>query len=335
MNVENFRAALTGWFERGHRDLPWRQTRDPYRIWLSEIMLQQTRAAAVIPYYEKFLTRFPDFEALARAPESEVLASWSGLGYYSRARNMLKAAGRMTDAGEFPREYGAIRALPGVGAYTAAAVASIAFGLPHAVLDGNVLRVVSRVTADGGDIGAAVTRSRFQKVADTWLDPSCPGAFNQAMMELGATVCLPRNPQCLLCPLAEFCQSQKAGTQNQFPVKLRKQIKTEATAELICVERAGALLLRQRSGAESRMADFWEMPEIHEVPVKHPPAEVGKFHHTIVNTRYSVRVFSAELRTRKPPAGMEWIGAEKRETLPLTTVTRKALALFTACLRFE
>ncbi len=327
MNVENFRAALTGWFERGHRDLPWRQTRDPYRIWVSEIMLQQTRAAAAIPYYQAFLTRYPDFEALARAPEAEVLASWSGLGYYSRARNMRKAAGRMAEAGEFPRTHEAIRALPGVGTYTAAAVASIAYGLPHAVLDGNVLRVISRLAADAGDIGSAGTRARFQKLADTWLDGERPGAFNQAMMELGAIVCLPRNPQCLLCPVAEFCVARKAGTQNQFPVKLRKDNKYEAAEDLLCVERAGSLLLRQRSRTESRMADFWELPQVHEVPVKQPPAELGTFHHTVVQTRYTVRVYSAQSRTSKPPAGMEWIAAEKRETLPLTTVTRKALAL--------
>ena len=154
-------------------------------------MLQQTRAAAAIPFYEEFLRRFPDVEALARASEPEVLAAWSGLGYYSRARNLRASALRVLKSGEFPRTFEGLRELPGVGPYTAAAVASIAFDLPHAVLDGNVLRVVSRVTNDVGDIGAPQTRKRFQKVADEWLDSKRPGAFNQAMMELGATVCLP------------------------------------------------------------------------------------------------------------------------------------------------
>src|SRR5690349_5158936 len=196
-------AGLLGaWYARGHRDLPWRSTGDPYRIWVSEIMLQQTRAQAVIPYYERFLTRFPSVPALAAAKEDEVLALWSGLGYYSRARNLLRAARQIAAAGSFPSDYDAIRALPGIGDYTAAAVASIAFGRPHAVLDGNVLRVVARMENDAADIRSSRTRERFREIAQSWLDPRDPGHFNQALMELGATVCLPRNPLCLVCPLA-------------------------------------------------------------------------------------------------------------------------------------
>ena len=194
---------LLAWYARGHRDLPWRDTRDPYRIWVSEIMLQQTRAQAVIPYYHRFLERFPSVEALAAAAEDEVLALWSGLGYYSRARNLRLAARQIVDSGGFPRSYEGIRGLPGIGDYTAAAVASIAFDLPYAVLDGNVLRVVARVANDAADISAARTRERFRAMAQGWLDAAIePGHFNQALMELGATVCLPRKPLCLVCPLA-------------------------------------------------------------------------------------------------------------------------------------
>jgi len=168
--VSHISDLLIEWYKRGHRELPWRRTTDPYRIWISEIMLQQTRAQAVIPYYERFLARFPTVESLAAAPEEAVLTAWSGLGYYSRARLLRRAAQQIRAAGAFPREFEAIRALPGVGDYTAAAIASIAFGLPHAVVDGNVLRVVARVENDGSDIGSGQTRERFRAIAQEWLD---------------------------------------------------------------------------------------------------------------------------------------------------------------------
>src|ERR1019366_7928196 len=219
---DNVGSLLLAWYARGHRDLPWRHARDPYPIWVSEIMLQQTRAQAVIPYYRRFLERFPTVRTLAAASEDDVLALWSGLGYYSRARNLRRAAQQIAAAGGFPREYAAIRALPGIGDYTAAAVGSIAFDLPVAVVDGNVLRVVARVTNDAGDISAGRTRARFREIAQQWLDPGEPGQFNEALMELGATVCLPRNPLCLVCPLAACCRARQEGTVAQLPVKLRK-----------------------------------------------------------------------------------------------------------------
>src|SRR5579862_6586746 len=193
---------LLAWYDARHRDLPWRSTTDPYRIWVSEVMLQQTRAEAVIPYYERFLERFPNAAALAVASEQEVLAWWSGLGYYSRARHLHKAARLVADG--FPKTYETIRELPGVGDYTAAAIGSIAFGLPHAVVDGNVLRVVARIENDAADIAAPRTRERFRTVAQNWLEQAPAdsfGAFNQALMELGATICLPRNPACTTCPV--------------------------------------------------------------------------------------------------------------------------------------
>ena len=200
------------WYEHNRRDLPWRRTRDPYRILVSEIMLQQTRAEVVIPYYQRFLKRFPDAGTLAQAKEADVLACWSGLGYYSRARNLQAAARAITATEGFPRDYASLRALPGVGPYTAAAVSSIAFDQPCAVLDGNVLRVLARITNDSSDIASARTRAGFQRVADGLLAPECPGEFNQAMMELGATICLPRVPTCSFCPVAEFCEARKAGS---------------------------------------------------------------------------------------------------------------------------
>ena len=202
--------------------MPWRHTRDPWYILVSEVMLQQTRASAVIPYYTRFLAVYPTAAKLAAATERELLTHWAGLGYYSRARNLQKAAQAITKAGAFPHTYEAIRALPGVGDYTAAAVASIAFGLPHAVLDGNVMRVLTRVANDAADIGAPSTRKRLQATADSLMDRKQPDTFNQAIMELGATLCLPKKPQCLLCPVQAVCEGQKAGRAHELPVKLKK-----------------------------------------------------------------------------------------------------------------
>src|SRR5712692_12103459 len=199
-----FRRQLLGWFRQFQRDLPWRHTKDPYRIWLSEIMLQQTRVAAAIPYYERFLLRFPDVHSLAAAPEEEVLRLWSGLGYYSRARNSQKAAQLIVakHGGEFPSRLEAVIALPGIGNYTAAAILSIAFGEKHAVLDGNVARVLARLGAIQGDLREQQRWQELQKNADRLLEPKSPGDWNQAVMELGATLCTPKSPQCLLCPVA-------------------------------------------------------------------------------------------------------------------------------------
>src|SRR5262249_11506741 len=180
----------------------------------------------------------------------------SGLGYYSRARNLRKAAIAVTAAGGFPQEFAALRALPGIGDYTAAAIASIAFGQPHAVLDGNVLRVVARIENDFADISAAATKERFRSLAQQWLDPRHPGTFNQALMELGATVCLPKNPLCLVCPLAEVCGARQSGTAAELPVKLRKQQAVRIAGELLVVQRRGRVLLPQRDAASSRIAAF-------------------------------------------------------------------------------
>src|SRR5690348_7515935 len=185
------RRRILYWYGKHRRDLPWRRTRDPYAIWISEIMLQQTRVAAVIPYYERFLERFPDAASLARAPEPRALAACSGLGYYSRARNELHAARIIAARGGFPDAHAAIRELPGVGDYTAAAVASIAFGLPHAVVDGNVKRVIARLTSSAD--------AKVEETAERLLDRRDPGRSNQALMELGALVCLPKAPLCAAC----------------------------------------------------------------------------------------------------------------------------------------
>lgn len=321
---DSFSQKLLAWYRRCARDLPWRNTTDPYAIWVSEIMLQQTRAAVVIPYYHRFLERFPNNRALAEAPEQDVLACWAGLGYYSRARNLQRAAQAM--AGKFPDTYVSIRALPGVGDYTAAAVASIAFGLPHAALDGNVLRVMSRVTAEAGDIGATVTRVRLREATARLLDCSAPGEFNQAMMELGATVCLPKSPLCRDCPVSSHCEAVKSGLETQLPLKVRRQKMVRLRQTLLLLERDGKLLMWQRPSRSRRMPGFWELPESGQLSGVRVQSEVGAFRHTITHHLYSFTVVRATVRGT--PKGFEWFKKERLATLPLSTIAHKALRIW-------
>ena len=316
---------LLAWYQRHHRDLPWRRTRDPYAIWLSEIMLQQTRAQAVIPYYERFLAKFPTVERLARAAEPEVLACWSGLGYYSRARNLHRAARTIAAAGEFPRSYDGWRALPGVGDYTAAAVASIAFDRPHAVLDGNVMRVLARLANDAGDIAASATRARLRHAAQQLLDPRRPGTFNQAMMELGATICLPREPLCPQCPLARDCEARRRGTAARLPVKLRRAQPVAIAGTLVLAERGGRVLLRERAAHESRMAGFWELPSPQHLPAWRAGSVVGVVRHSITHHRYTFTVVLGSVRG--VPPGCRWVRRVDLEKLPMGGAARKALEL--------
>jgi A/G-specific adenine glycosylase len=247
IEIKTLRKKLLGWFRQFQRDLPWRRTRDPYRIWVSEIMLQQTRVAAVIPYYERFLARFPDVRALAEAPQEDVLRLWSGLGYYSRARNLQKAAQQIVARhdGEFPRDHAAALALAGIGAYTGAAILSIAFDAEHAVLDGNVARVLARLGAIRGDLRESRRWQSLQRTAQELLDPKSASDWNQAMMELGAKVCTPRAPQCLLCPGAEVCRARQLGDAEAFPEKRKKRDPVQITlaAAVFFTPRGETLLL--------------------------------------------------------------------------------------------
>ena len=219
-------TPLYNWYERNKRDLPWRDTCDAYKIWLSEIILQQTRVAQGLDYYLRFTTQYPTLHELAMASEDEVLKLWQGLGYYSRARNLLKAA-QTADRlwHEMPNDYQRLRSLPGIGDYTAAAIASFAFGLPYAVLDGNVFRVLSRLFADPTPIDSTQGKKSFSRRAQQLLDPMRSSLHNQAMMELGALVCLPSEPLCQQCPLTEMCEAHRRECQHQFPVKQKSVAK--------------------------------------------------------------------------------------------------------------
>ena len=270
-----FRRRLLGWFRAYRRELPWRGSKDSYRVWLSEVMLQQTRVAAVIPYYERFLQRFPTVEALASAAEEDVLRMWSGLGYYSRARNLQHAAQEIVArfGGEFPRNEKKARELPGIGAYTAAAILSIAHGEKLAALDGNVARVLARLFAIEGDLREGKRWQELQNRADSLLDRKSPGDWNQAMMELGATVCTPRSPQCLLCPVAEFCQARKLGMAESLPAVRKKRAVVEvALASAVFVDEQGRTLLlpapefsnrgEQDDDIATLVSKMWHFPTI-------------------------------------------------------------------------
>jgi A/G-specific adenine glycosylase len=305
-----FSSRLLAWYDAHARDLPWREGRDPYRVWLSEIMLQQTRVAAVLEHYRGFLRRFPTVQKLAAAREASVLGLWSGLGYYRRAR-MLHAAAKLVvreHGGRFPETSQTWRQLPGIGRYTAAAIASIAFAEPVAVVDGNVERVLSRL------LGKPLDERATWRAAEELLDRKRPGDANQAMMELGATVCLPREPKCLLCPVSEFCV-----TRGDLPRTSKPAPQTKREIHFGLARRNGEVFLRQRSKTESVMPGMWELPHLSG---EQRGRALLSLRHSITVTDYSVRVL--ELACPDEHAG-NWIAGSRLTSLPLTGLARKIL----------
>jgi A/G-specific adenine glycosylase len=308
IGTEAFSSRLLAWYDVHKRDLPWRRDRDPYRIWVSEIMLQQTRVAAVVEYYQRFLKRFPTVHELARAREASVLAAWSGLGYYRRAR-MLHAAAKAVvknHAGQIPGASSDLRVLPGIGRYTSAAIASIAFGEAVAVVDGNVERVLSRMS------GQALSGEAAWTCANRLLDSSRPGDFNQAMMELGATLCLPRQPKCLLCPLADACSTRGEGRRTDQA----RRHKREVHYALKC--RGSSVFLVQRGGEAALMPGMWELPEIRG-PLNREPSLTLR--HSITVTDFVVQVH----RNQMPVQDGRWVSRTSLAKLALTGLTRKIL----------
>jgi len=306
-----FRKRLLAWYDLRRRALPWRESRDPYRVWLSEIMLQQTRVAAVIDHYQRFLRRFPTVEKLAAARQASVLAAWSGLGYYRRAR-MAHAAAKVIvreHGGKFPASEAGLRELPGIGRYTAAAIASIVFGEPVAVVEGNVERVLQRVA------GKHLAGEELWNAANDLLDARRSGDFNQAMMELGAVVCTPRTPACLMCPVIDLC-----ATRGETPttVKPARQRKREIHYALDI--REGEVFLVQRALDESLMPAMWELPQTGANGAVGPPCLTLR--HAITVTDYTVRVWQ-----HAAPAGIggKWIPQARMDQVALTGLARKIL----------
>ncbi len=333
-DLGRFRRALLRWYDRHRRDLPWRKTRDPYRIWLSEIMLQQTRVAAVLEHYRIFLERFPNVEALAAASEDAVLAAWSGLGYYGRARRLRQCAQELVrkHGGQFPQSAHAFLALPGIGRYTAAAIASIVFAEPVAVVDGNVERVLQRL------IGVNLTKPQTWQHAQALLANSRPGDFNQAMMELGATVCLPREPKCPTCPVRNWCATQN-DLQHPYRTMERRASPPGRTSTLTkgyqvkkqiwCVlsQRNDHIRLLQRPKKASLMPSMWELPQS-SVPPRPLPSSAHwrTFRHSITITDYTIHVLRnmPSLNTLSAAKG-KWIAIARIPQIPITGLTRKIL----------
>jgi A/G-specific adenine glycosylase len=328
--IRKFQRELLSWFDSHARDLPWRQTADPYRIWVSEIMLQQTRVTAVLEYYSRFLALFPTVAALALAEEPAVLAAWSGLGYYRRAKMMHRAAQVVVKEhqGELPTTAARLRALPGIGEYTSSAIASIAFSERVAVVDGNVERVLLRVFPEGERPATPAAQARWLRDrAASLVDPERPGDFNQSMMELGATVCLPQRPLCLQCPVQPFCAT-RGEHQAPPPKKMRSR---QIAYALLRRDRAGItqVLLEQRPPSASLMPGMWELPEVTTQPEDHERVEIS-LRHAITVTNYRVRVlrFSEdEARNRWPVVGYprQWAKSSELGSLPLTGLARKIL----------
>jgi A/G-specific adenine glycosylase len=318
------------WYDRNRRDLPWRRTKDPYKIWISEIMLQQTRVAVVEERYRSFLRDFPTVQALAHASEADVLTQWSGLGYYRRARMLHMAAKAVVEKfdSKMPGNSVDLRTLPGIGAYTSAAVASIAFGEPVAVVDGNVERVVQRLAGWGSDSrsGQAELTRRTNHMANMLLDPARPGDFNQAMMELGATVCLPRNPRCLMCPLKTECK-----TRGEHPVPVRARMRSEDAGYALVIRSNSTnreVLLEQRSPEQTVMPGLWELPALRDSVVTGNHLRMA-LRHAIMQVNYYVRIRTVfeedaeELTVLSDSC--RWVRLHDLATLPLTGLTRKVL----------
>jgi A/G-specific adenine glycosylase len=313
---EGFRERLLAWYDHHRRDLPWRASRDPYRVWLSEIMLQQTRVAAVIEHYQEFLRRFPSVEKLAAAREPSVLAAWSGLGYYRRAR-MLHAASKVIvrqHGGEFPTTEQALRTLPGIGRYTAAAIASIAFSEPTAVVDGNVERVLQRIS------GMRLSGEALWAAAGSLLDAKRPGDFNQAMMELGAVVCTPRVPACLTCPVVQFCtmRGEFAAKEKAAPQKKREihYVLDQRNED----HRNAEVFLLQRPRDASLMPGMWELPEITGTNGIGSPSFTLR--HSITVTDYTVQIWHCDAPSH---VSGKWVSVKRLRQVALTGLARKIL----------
>jgi A/G-specific adenine glycosylase len=337
---EGFVGRLSGWYARARRDLPWRRTRDPYRIWLSETMLQQTRVDAVVPYYERFVARFPTLEALADADLGDVLGLWSGLGYYARARNLHRAAAAVVrdHGGRVPRDAEALGALPGVGRYTVGALRSIAFDEPAAVVDGNVRRVLARLCAL-----PAPTDTELWRLAESLVTDEKPGDWNQALMELGATVCTPRKPTCLLCPVARDCAAHAQGDPERFPVAVRKPAAKRVALVAAVVERRGRALLWRRP-PDGPYGGLWELPTVEGDAAQLAAtiaartgvraaagSALGRLRHQLTHRDLRLEVLAFEDRggrlAKAARADARFCSDADLARLPLSTLAKKALAL--------
>jgi A/G-specific adenine glycosylase len=348
----SFRRKLRAWFDRHARDLPWRRSRDPYAIWVSEIMLQQTQVATVKPYFERFLAAFPTIGELAAAEEDRVLRLWEGLGYYRRARQLHQAAKQIVaeHGGQFPAEPEAVRRLPGIGRYTAGAILSIAFDLRQPILEANTIRVFSRLLAYGGSTASAAGQRLLWSMAEAVLPEQQPGLFNQALMDLGGTVCVIKEPRCAECPAAELCRANAEGLQARVPApKVKPNFEYRHEAAILVHRRGRVLLLRCPDGA--RWAGLWDFPR-YTLQAEHPEAvrqelldqlrrqtgltvelgdELATLRHGVTRFRITLDCFAARFVSQAGIDGealeMRWVRPGELAEYPLSTTGRKLVRL--------
>ena len=334
------------WYRRHRRTLPWRENATPYNVWVSELMLQQTQVKTVIPYFERFLARFPDVHQLAAASEQDVLAAWSGLGYYRRARALHAAARAIVSerGGVFPDDVDGWMALPGVGRYTAGAIVSIAFGKRAPILDGNVMRVLARWYAVRGDPRAGDANRRLWQLAEEVLPEASVSEFNQALMELGAMVCTPRAPRCLVCPVQVYCEARRDGVEEELPEIPARPKSVSVTMAAAVIEENGKLLMYRRE-ADELMKDLWEFPsgecldgegpraavarearERYGLDVE-PGSELTRVKHSIMNRRIDLHAFEVDLRARpsEEHGTFAWVDRGELSELPTSSMVKKIL----------
>ena len=349
-DIAAFRAALIAWYRRTARPLPWRESADPYHIWVSEVMLQQTQVTTVLPYYARFLAQFPTLEALAAAPQQKVLKCWEGLGYYARARNFHKAAQMVVARleGKIPDNYTEFRELPGVGDYIAAAVQSIAFGRPCAVVDGNVKRVLGRLLELEAPANAAAALKIYQQAAGRLLDPRSPGDYNQAIMELGALACRPLQPQCGECPVQHHCGAFAAGRQQELPRRMPRKALPRHHLAVGVIRREGRILITRRP-ENGLLGGLWEFPGGLIQPGEAPAdacrrniletvnlqVDVGRLitrvDHAFTHFKIAVEVFQCDYRSGdlalSGPVKAHWVAREALESYPFPKVNHKIFPL--------
>ncbi len=325
LRAPRLRSSLLAWYRRKRRDLPWRRSADPYRVWVSEIMLQQTTVATVIPYYERFLRKFPDIGSLARAREREVLRAWAGLGYYSRARNLHTAAKKVlsTHGGVFPKTFEDLIALPGIGRYTAGAVLSIALGKPAALVDGNVMRVFARLFSINKDIKTAAAQKEFWSLAESLVPVKKPGDWNQALMELGATICLPESPTCGACPVSGDCLAFRKGLQDRLPVAGKRPDFIDLKWTCLWIEDGGKVLLWKRSDTERFLKGHWGLPEARHLKAALGP-KLRSVRHNITHHRIAMDIRRATPKGPLPPSG-RWVAKARVPEFLVSSLWLKSL----------
>jgi A/G-specific adenine glycosylase len=334
-----FHKALLDWYDRNKRDLPWRRVQDPYSTFVSEMMLQQTQVKTVIPYYERFLKEIPGWEALAKAREEKVLKLWEGLGYYRRARNLKAAAQKVVKEhkGRLPDSMEEVLKLPGVGPYSAGAILSIAYGKPHPVVDGNVIRVYSRLFLLRGNLKSGEGHQKLWDLAAKLVPSNRPGDFNQALMELGATLCSTENPQCLLCPLLDQCRAASRGVQAELPEMPKPQATKEVPMAAILMEKKGKVLVKKRSKDEKWLKGLWEFPSAEggsfeeargilekNFKTRTDPKELHEIRHQITHHKIHLKLLRA-LTSKIPtkPSVLRWVTPKELVRLPFASAQNK------------